>query len=55
MWTYVMILIKFRNYLTSKSFIPNNQLDYYIKWVEHFLQFCPVKKEDLEKTKEMAS
>lgn len=35
-----MSLEKFRNYLVSKSLVAENQLPYYIKWVDDFLQFC---------------
>ncbi len=37
---YAMNLEKFRNYLSTKGFVVESQLPYYIKWVETFLHFC---------------
>jgi hypothetical protein len=38
-----MSLENFRNYLVSKSLVLENQLPYYIRWVDSFLQFCRAK------------
>ena len=43
-----MSLENFRNYLVSKSLVLENQLPYFIKWVDGFLQFCSAKNHSCE-------
>ncbi|MGD9365954.1 MAG: hypothetical protein PVH87_09675 [Desulfobacteraceae bacterium] len=38
-----MSLENFRNYLVSNGLVIENQLPYFIRWTDGFLQFCIAK------------
>jgi integron integrase len=37
---YIMALDEFHNYIKNQIVIPRKQASHYLRWIDHFLQFC---------------